>query len=412
MKQVIILCAGLISLIHSCWANGVCSLSDEQKSSVTSLAVTMARSVGPCVTPDPSVLLALRLGKLQDVFTQELLVNLLKEDAAQKINNNQTFTSGKVALYVLALQASCSDPNVLPNSNTDLVHLLETKTKEELDSINSNGSPLTTWYQVAFDVLALCVMSQPSALTAANVSASTIPTNASGHIFSVDTAAVAVMALTCVLDMEDVPVDIYTMVNSTLGALLDLILDSQNDGLIGNIYSTGLAGQALTVAKSFYAPERWNCSQTLKKMIALIPEKKFSLPIAAAQLLPFIWGKSYVSVKKIVCPCDEAQISVEFTVINDLTGDNFKNGIIMSVKKGSTVLEVMKEAEARDPKNFSFQTEIYSWGAYVTSINNLVGSTKDKTYWQFFSNETPLNEGVSSYKPSDHEHILAIFSKY
>ncbi|XP_069608937.1 cobalamin binding intrinsic factor-like [Ranitomeya imitator] len=412
MKQVIILCAGLLSLIHSCWANGVCHVSDEQKSSVTSLAVTMARSVGPCVTPDPSVLLALRLGKLKDVFAQELLVNLLKEDAVQRINNNETFTSGKVALYVLALQSSCSDPTELPNSNTDLVQLLETKTQEELDSINSNGTPLTTWYQVGLDVLAQCVMSQPAAITSANISATTIPTDASGHIFSVDTAAVAVMAFTCVLDMEDVPSDIYTTVNSTLVALLDLILDAQSDGLIGNIYSTGLAAQALTIAKSFYAPERWNCSRTLKKMIALIPEKKFSLPIAAAQLLPFLWGKSYVSVKKNACPCNEAQISVEFSVINDLIGDSFKNGIIVSVKKGSTLLEVMRQAEALDPTNFSFQTESSSWGAYVTSINNLVGTTQDRTYWQFFSNETPLEEGVSSYKPSDHEHIVAIFSKY
>ncbi|KAM4030379.1 cobalamin binding intrinsic factor-like isoform 2-T2 [Anomaloglossus baeobatrachus] len=350
MKQVILLCAGLISLIHSSWANGVCYVADTQKSAVTSLAVTLARSVGPCVPPDPSVLLAMRLGKIQDSFAQELLVNLLKEDAVQKINNNQTFTSGKVALYVLALHSSCSDPTILPNSAANLVQLLETKTQEELDSIENNGSPLTTFYQVGLDMLAMCVMTQPSAITAANVSAINIL--ATGQTSSVDTAAVLVMAFTCVLDMEDVPLDIYATVNETLGVLLDFILNSQNGGLIGNIYSTGLAGQALTVAKPFYAPERWNCSQTLNKMIELIPENTFSLPIAAAQLLPLLWGKSYVSAKKIVCPCSEAHISVELTIMNDLYGENFKYSTIVSVKKGSTLLEVMQQAQALDPENF------------------------------------------------------------
>ncbi|XP_056387704.1 cobalamin binding intrinsic factor-like [Hyla sarda] len=413
MKQVIIFCAGFLGLIHSCWPEAVCYVSDTQKSYVTSLAISMAQSVGPCVVPDPSVLLALNLGNMTDISTQDLLVKQLKEDAAQKINGNKPFSSGKVALYVMALQSSCSDPTELPNSNIDLVHLLETKTKEELDSVASNGSPLTTWYQVSLDVLGLCVMSKSSAIEAAHISAKMIPTSPSGHTFSVDTAAVAVMGFTCVLEMEDVPIDTFTAVKYTVGALVDMILDAQKDGLLGNIYSTGLAGQALTAAKSYYSSERWDCPQTLKAVTDLIPQKKFSLPIAAAQLLPFLWGKSYVSVKDIPCPSHEAQqISVEYTIVNDLIGENFKYSIVVSVKEGSTLLEVMEKAKQLDPKHFSFQTETSSWGSFVTSINNLGGSTNDKTYWQFFSDVTPLSEGVGTYKPSNKEHILAIFSKY
>ncbi|CAN2389024.1 Eukaryotic cobalamin-binding protein [Pristimantis euphronides] len=412
MKQFIF-CVGLVSLIHFCWTDAFCHVSDNQKSDIASLAITMASSVGPCVTPDPSVLLSLNLGNFTDVSTQDLLVKQLKEDAAQKINNNEPFSSGKVALYVLALQSSCSDPTELPNCNADLVHLLKTKTQEELERIKSSGSPLTTWYQVSLDVLALCLMSQPSAIQAADASAKTIPTNPSGHTFSVDTAAVAVMGFTCVLEMENVPVNTHTIVKHTLGALLDMILGAQNDGLIGNTYSTGLAGQALTAAKSYYSSERWDCSRTLTRVINLIPKKDFSLPIAAAQLLPFLWGKSYVSVKDISCPSnDSSLISVDYTIYNDLIGKTFKYSTIVSVKEGSTLLKVLEKAEELNPKHFSFQTETTSFGAMVTSINNLAGCTNDRTYWQFYSGVTPLDVGVSTYTPSGREHILAIFSKY
>ncbi|KAM3913504.1 cobalamin binding intrinsic factor-like [Leptodactylus fuscus] len=413
MKQVTILCAGLVSLLHVCWADAVCQATDTQKSNVISLAINMARSVGPCVTPDPSVLLALNLGQIKDVYAQDLLVTQLKEDAAQKINHNETFSSGKVALYVLALRSSCADPTVLPNCNGDLVQLLEDKAQEELDRVDSHGSPLTTWYQVGLDVLALCVMSQPSAITAADAVAKAIPTNPSGHTFSVDTAAVAVMGFTCVLEMEDVPQNTRATVKSTLGELLDMILDAQNDGIIGNIYSTGLAAQALTTSKPFYATQRWDCPQTLSKMIGLIPQKKFSLPIAAAQLLPVLWGKSYVSVKNISCPSNEAPlISVELTIVNDLVGDNFKHSMIVSVEEGSTVLQVMEKAAELDPKNFSFETKVYSFGVFVTTINNLSGNENEKSYWQFWSGESQLSEGVSSYKPRSNEHIVVVFSKY
>ncbi|KAG8534949.1 hypothetical protein GDO81_029847, partial [Engystomops pustulosus] len=90
MKQVVVLCAGLLSLIHFSGADAVCHVSDTQKSHVVSLAINMARSVGPCVTPDPNVLLALNLGQIKDVSTEDLLVKQLQEDAAAKISNSES----------------------------------------------------------------------------------------------------------------------------------------------------------------------------------------------------------------------------------------------------------------------------------------------------------------------------------
>lgn len=43
-------------------------------------------------------------------------------------------TSGKVALYVLALRSSCENPDATTlGNNINLVHVLEEKTKEELN---------------------------------------------------------------------------------------------------------------------------------------------------------------------------------------------------------------------------------------------------------------------------------------
>lgn len=34
-----------------------------------------------------------------------------------------------------------------------------------------------------------------------------------------------------------------------------------------------------------------------------------------------------------------------------------------------------------------------SWGLMVSSINNIAENANHKTYWQFLSGKTPLNEG-------------------
>lgn len=43
----------------------------------------------------------------------------------------------------------------------------------------------------------------------------------------------------------------------------------------------------------------------------------------------------------------------------------------------------------------SFETEETSWGPMVISINGIHASTNEKTYWQFFSSKTSLQQGTS-----------------
>ncbi|XP_040177015.1 cobalamin binding intrinsic factor-like [Rana temporaria] len=415
MENWLGLCLVLLSVTCFCKAVNTCNVPDTKKSYVTSLAINMARSVGPCVPPDPSVLLALNLGQVKDPTAQDMLIEQLKNDAVDRVSKNVPFTSGKVALYVLALRSSCVDPSNISvqKGSINLVQLLENKTREELHAFENGPSPkasvITTWYQVGLDLIGLCTMSSPYAISAACIVANHTTPEVCG---SVDTAAVVVMGLVCVLGMENVPEQTLTEVRTTLAGLLGYILEHREDGLIGNAYSTGLAAQALLAAEKYFLVN-WNCSRTIQKVLDLIPKKTFSLPIAAAQVLPFLWGTSYVSVKSLQCPEDDAHlISVEYTIVNNLIGEHFCHPTIVAVKEGSTLLQVMQKAAEQDPNEFSFESQDSSWGVFITAINHLAGSTNDKTYWQFFSDNTPLEVGVSSYIPKKNDHITVIFSKY
>ncbi|KAM5141746.1 transcobalamin-1-like [Mantella aurantiaca] len=415
MEKRLGFCLVLISITCFSKVVGICSVPDTKKSYVTSLAINMGRSVGPCVTPDPSVLLALNLGSVKDNTAVDILKQQLKEDAVDRVSHNKTFTSGKVALYVLALRSSCVNPSNIPGQgeNINLVQILENKTREELKAFENNQSSpsvVTTWYQVGLDLIGLCVMSRPYAISAAHTVANHISPSVCGNV---DTAAVVAMGFACVLGMENVPQVTLTAVNNSLTNLLIYILEEQHDGLLGNAYSTGLAAQAFKAAESYYCLSSWDCPRTIDKVIELITQKAFDLPIAAAQVLPFLWGKSYVSVKYLPCPVDQVHlISVKFTVVNDLVGEHFQNYIIVEVTEGSTLLQVMEKAAIQNPSQFSFQSQNTAWGIYITAINHLEGNDSARTYWQFLSGNEPLQLGVSSYIPSNNENIIAIFSKY
>ncbi|NXF28321.1 IF factor, partial [Rhodinocichla rosea] len=204
----------------------------------------------------------------------------------------------------------------------------------------------------------------------------------------------------------------------------------ERNGMIGNIYSMGLALQALEATRKFYAPREWDCAQAFSRVYA----HDYQQPMAIAQVLPALVGRSYLDVAGLDCaatknmspgrqlplppvptlplsPCT-ALIQVHYSITNTLQGTRFYYSTSVEVPSGSTLLQVMEVAAEKDPQTFSFQTEQTSWGPYVTSIHGLAGSTEDRTYWQFLSAGNALDEGVGTYKPHDGEHIQAVFTIY
>ncbi|NXP69781.1 IF factor, partial [Ramphastos sulfuratus] len=198
----------------------------------------------------------------------------------------------------------------------------------------------------------------------------------------------------------------------------------KNDGLIGNIYSMGLALQALETSSKFYAPREWDCTSAFN----VVCKSEYSQPMAIAQVLPALLYKPYLQAADVDCtdstrksPDQEcpaspsappAAITVHYSIINKLQGAHFNHSITVEVPAGSTLLKVLQAAEEEQPNTFSFKTEQTSWGPMVVSIHGLAANPKDRTYWHFLGDEDALQEGVGTYKPHNMEHIAANFTTY
>ncbi|NXS59387.1 IF factor, partial [Brachypteracias leptosomus] len=196
----------------------------------------------------------------------------------------------------------------------------------------------------------------------------------------------------------------------------------KNDGLMGNIYSMGVAMQALEAIEKFYAPREWDCEQAFN----VVYQHDYQLTMAIAQVLPALVDKPYIRAGSLAslqgrgsCPGHPPSssplpetIQVLYSIINKLKGKHFHYSITVSIPDGSTLLKVMQVAAEKEGENFSFKTEDTSWGPMVVSIHGVAADDQDRTYWQFFSGDVRLQEGVGTYKPQNGEHIRAVFSRY
>ncbi|XP_063145209.1 cobalamin binding intrinsic factor-like [Candoia aspera] len=389
-------------------SSGTCSVPSDQQWLVRGIQTQLENWASLQSKPDPSVLMALNLAEGDSRSAIKKLVWLIKETAGTEM------TSGKVALNVLALRSSCQDPTDVctPEDNVNLVQILEKKTKEEIQNIDTSGTPKTTYYQLALDTLALCVERSPELGTAAIYLAQAALDDKfkfQGR-FSVDTGAMASLALFSVYEGSQQS-NLKQTIQDALARITKQILNEEQDsGILGNIYSTGLAMQALNVTSEFQSAGEWNCPKTLKEVLREVTEGAFSSPAAAAQILPSLVGKTYLDVRGITCTSQT--VTVHYTVINELKEPHFTYSVTVQVPKDSVLLAVLEAAKQANASEFSFETEETSWGPMVTSIHGLQASTNEKTYWQFLRGKTPLEQGVGSYKPRDGEQIVAIFSRY
>nr|XP_025965066.1 LOW QUALITY PROTEIN: gastric intrinsic factor [Dromaius novaehollandiae] len=387
--------------------------------------------------PNPSILLALNLAGAGDSSSCKQLLQQLKETAVERASKDMT--SGDLALYTLALLSSCQDPQQVQalGHTIDLLNRLQEETDQEMVYLEIEGAPQTTFYQFSLDILALCLEGTGSYEVAAVMLAKEVLNRGSG--LSVDTRAVAALALTCAhnrLATEDLS-ELRELLQHVVTQVASAFLDEQEqgNGMIGNIYSMGLALQALTATAAFYAPREWDCTQAF----SVVFEHDLQQPMAIAQVLPALLGRTYLDATSVDCtakadqgratavahhpvpatqalpnatPLSASFITVSYSVINELRGAHFHYTTQVQVPAGSVLLAVLQAAQEQDPDHFSFQTEATSWGAMVVSIHGLAASTTDKTYWQLLSSGDALDQGVDTYKPWDGEHVEAVFSTY
>ncbi|XP_027800536.1 cobalamin binding intrinsic factor isoform X1 [Marmota flaviventris] len=393
----------------------LCSVPSEQQPWVDGLQALMENSVISSAYPNPSILIAMNLAGTYNLEAQKLLTyELMASDTAD-------LTTGQLALTIMALTSSCRDPG-------SKVSVLQKQMEKWAPS--SPNDQVTAFYGPSLAILALCQKNSESTLPIAVRFAKTLLSNTSP--FNVDTGAVATLALTCMYNK--IPVGSDESYRALFGQVLKNIVENisnriKDNGIIGDIYSTGLAMQALSVTPE-QPNKKWDCEKTMNIILDEIKQGKFQNPMSIAQILPSLKGKTYLDVPQVTCgPDHEAQptlpnypfpvptsasnITVTYTINNQLRGVEllFNVTIPVSVRSGSVLLVVLEEAQRKNSM-FKFETTMTSWGLVVSSINNIAENVNHKTYWQFLSNKTPLNEGVADYIPFNNEHITANFTQY
>ncbi|XP_049748027.1 cobalamin binding intrinsic factor [Elephas maximus indicus] len=392
-----------------------CSVPSAQQPLVNSIQVLMESSVTSSDFPNPSILIAMNLAGAYNLEAQKLLTDELMA------SDTNDLTAGQLALTIMALNSSCRDPE-------NDVSLLQ-KQMENWAPSSSNAGVLS-FYGPGLAILALCQKNPAATLPIAARFAKSLMANLSP--FNMDTGAIATLALTCVYNK--IPAGSEEGYRNLFGQVLKYIVDDistriEDNGIIGNIYSTGLAMQALSVTP-VQPNKEWDCKKTMDTILNEIQQGKFHNPMSIAQILPSLKGKTYLDVPHVNCspdhevqptlpnepstvPTSPYNITVIYTINNQLRGVEllFNVTIDVSVKKGSVLLIVLEEAQRKNPM-FKFETTMTSWGLLVTSINNIAENVNHNTYWQFLSGKTPLNEGVADYVPFNQEHITANFTQY
>ncbi|OPJ74110.1 hypothetical protein AV530_013478 [Patagioenas fasciata monilis] len=329
----------LLALAGSTAAKG-CNASQEL---VSKLVQRMEHPAKGSETPNPSILLALNLVRDTGNYTKQLLQKI-KEEAVKRAQEDMT--SGKVALYVLSLLSSCQDPRHVRafGKTIDLVQILQQKTDEEVAKLITDGIPITTLYSVSLDALALCLARAGGYRVASVVLAKQVLRL--GDQLLVDTRAMAALAMTCTYrqtDLQDVRELLWRALHNVTNGFLDE--QEKNDGMIGNIYSMGLALQALESTQEFYAPRKWNSAQACD----VVFKHDYNQSMAIAQVLPALVGKTYLDAADLNCTTD---ITVNYTITNMLQGRYFEHNISVNVPAGSVLLKVLETAQKEKPDIF------------------------------------------------------------
>uniref|UniRef100_A0A1A7XS31 Transcobalamin II, like n=1 Tax=Iconisemion striatum TaxID=60296 RepID=A0A1A7XS31_9TELE len=407
------LITGLLALVSS----KPCETDGSNQELILSLNKNILRSLETQEgLPNPSVHLALRLSSHHNLAKERDNLNRLKNelhnDIQSSLTNSQPVT-GIMALYSLALKSSCYDLNTITFTVGDRTETLLTHLKKQMEQekehIAFSHRPLTNYYQYGLGVLALCV----SGIRVNNhvshklVKAAEQNNFKHGEAESVDTHAMAGMALQCVKDSgfySHNPAELDTSLNKIKQKLLD---SRRTDGHIGNEFSTGLAVQAL-LAMGTNVEE---CAASMEAMRTAARSNTYHNPMAISQTLPALQKKSYLTVKSKECLHEDDSLVLEPTdptvvlpsetevrlMVEVVTSSGATAAYSVDVPKGSSLLEALNLLSLKNV-GFTFEQESSLWGPFLSAVNGEQARQSDRRYWHLSSDDTALTQGVSDFK--------------
>ncbi|XP_004072417.1 transcobalamin-2 [Oryzias latipes] len=366
--------------------------------------------------PNPSVHLALRLSNYHNHVKEDEHLNKLKNDLHNEIQsslrNNQPVT-GLLALYSLALKSSCYDLNtvvfMVTEKSETLLAQLKKVMEQEKEHVAFSHRPLTNYYQYSLGVLALCVngIRVNNHVTHKLIKAVEHENFKHGDVESIDTYAVAGMALQCVKDSGS-----YTHNAAEIDLALSkikhkLLASRRTDGHMGNEFSTGLAVQALIAMGS----EESEYSISMAAMRTAARNNIYHNPMAISQTLPALQKQSYLKVKGKECLNEDNTLVLDMTdpvvplpsdtkvavIVEVVMSSGAAAAYQVDVPKGSSLLEALDLLQMRNV-GFTFEKESSLWGPYLSMVNGEQARQSDRRYWHLSSDGTSLTEGVSDFK--------------
>ncbi|KAM9546726.1 transcobalamin-2-like isoform 1-T1 [Salvelinus alpinus] len=405
--------SGLLALVASKPCDPIGS---EHSELLLSLNKKLLRSLEEEETsPNPSVYLALRLSTHHNLGKESENLNALKTDLHNDIESslaNSQPVVGLLALYTLALKASCYDLNTLTftvnqRSETLLTHLKRQMALEK-EHITFSHRPLTNYYQYSLGVLALCVS---GVRVNSHVSKKLVGAVDHGHIKHgdsdcIDTFAMAGMALQCLKESDTQVQD--AALDKALGVIKQKLLDSRRaDGHMGNEFSTGLAVQALLAMGS----QVQECSTSMEAMRSDVRKGTYRNPMAMSQILPALQQKTYLQVKGKQCRNEDDSLVLEARQPVMVLQSNTKVALKLEVVKSHGALDVYSvdvptgtslvyALELLQKKNigFTFEKETSLWGPFLSVVNGERARQTDRRYWRLSSDGNALSQGIKDFK--------------
>lgn len=394
-----------------------CGTEESHNELILSLSKNLLRSLEtPGGTPNPSVLLALRLSnshnQAQELIYLNRLKNDLHNDIQSSLSNSQPVT-GILALYTLALKSSCYDLKTVTftvgENTVSLLTHLKTLMDLEKEHITISHRPVTNYYQYSLGVLAECVsgVRVNDHVTHKLIRAVEQELFRHGDSESVDTYAMAGMALQCVKDYGS-HVRNTIELGTALCTIKQKLLDFRRpDGHIGNEFSTGLAVQALLALGS---PVE-QCAASMKAMRTGARSGTYHNPMASSQILPALHQKSYLAVKNMNCLNEDDSIvlepieavvtqpsQTELSLTVEVVMSNMATALYqLAVPMDSTVLEALQILQNTNV-GFTFEKETSLWGPFLSAVNGEQARQSDRRYWHLSADGTALTEGIGDYR--------------
>uniref|UniRef100_A0A8C8VFB5 Transcobalamin-2 n=1 Tax=Pelusios castaneus TaxID=367368 RepID=A0A8C8VFB5_9SAUR len=374
--------------------------------------------------PNPSVYVALRLSAEHNLEKEaEYLQRLMNVSASSSGAAGQPGT-GRLALYLLALRAACE--NMETDQRRQVVTQLKHHLHKEMRRIDSQGygHPITSYYQYSLAALALCIHGK-------KVDTHVIQKllNNEKHKFthgeepSMDTEAMAGLAFTCLERANLYDDGTVEAVHLAAKSVTEKILQAQTaQGTFGNIFSSALAVQLLIATR--WSKQKPECPKVMAALLESLKGGDFQNPMTMSQLLPVLYGKSYLDIASMECraesdtlvldtSCPKSQlvipgtdmITVQLIVEHPPHPEKLYNHSIQ-VPAGSSLFDVLTAAQD-GPEKFTFKTQKTQQGLFLTTVMGVRAGDRDRRYWQLLrAPDISLEQGISNYQPQNETIIL------